>query len=176
MRLAHAALLAPALLLAACSTRPPEPSTSPSAGPVGVYKLGRPYTINGRTYVPEFDPSYDRVGIASWYGDAFHGKPTANGELFDKDRISAAHPTLPLPSRVRVTNLENGRTIELRVNDRGPFVGERLIDLSQAAARELGFEEEGLARVRVQFLALDEARGVLYAVSGQIVLRAPLPK
>ncbi|MDW8124897.1 MAG: septal ring lytic transglycosylase RlpA family protein [Geminicoccaceae bacterium] len=152
-------LLAPLLLLAACSTRTPAPPSEPVPGAVGVYKLGRPYTINGRTYVPEYDPNYDRVGIASWYGEEFHGKPTANGEIFDKDRISAAHPTLPLPSRVRVTNLDNGRSIELRVNDRGPFVGDRLIDLSQAAARELGFEEAGLARVRVQFLRLDVAHG-----------------
>lgn len=159
MRLARAATLCLLMLAAACSTRPP-PTTESGGGPsVGVYKLGAPYRINGRLYVPEYDPSYDRVGIASWYGDDFHGKPTANGEVFDKDRISAAHPTLPLPSRVRVTNLENGRSIELRVNDRGPFVGDRLIDLSEAAAKELGFADRGLARVRVQFLALDEARG-----------------
>lgn len=158
MRLARGAALALLLLAAACSSRPPAPTPGEEGGG-GVYKLGQPYRINGRLYVPEFDPNYDRVGVASWYGDAFHGRPTANGELFDKERISAAHPTLPLPSRVRVTNLENGRSIELRVNDRGPFVGDRLIDLSQAAARELGFEEQGLARVRVQFLALDEARG-----------------
>lgn len=158
MRLARGAALALLLLLAACSSRSPAPPPG-EEGVTGFYKLGRPYRMNGRLYVPEFDPNYDRVGVASWYGDAFHGRPTANGELFDKDRISAAHPTLPLPSRVRVTNLENGRTIELRVNDRGPFVGDRLIDLSQAAARALGFEEQGLVRVRVQFLALDEARG-----------------
>jgi|DewCreStandDraft_4_1066084.scaffolds.fasta_scaffold00150_11 rare lipoprotein A len=159
MRLARAATLCLLMLAAACSTRPPTTPEGGGGSTLGVYKLGGPYRINGRLYVPEYDPSYDRVGIASWYGDEFHGKPTANGELFDKDRISAAHPTLPLPSRVRVTNLENGRSIELRVNDRGPFVGDRLIDLSQAAAKELGFAEQGLARVRVQFLALDEARG-----------------
>jgi rare lipoprotein A len=159
MRLARAAALGLVALAAACSTRAPTPPEAGGTPSVGVYKLGSPYRINGRLYVPEFDPSYDRVGIASWYGDDFHGRPTANGEIFDKDRISAAHPTLPLPSRVRVTNLENGRSIVLRVNDRGPFVGDRLIDLSQAAAKELGFEDKGLARVRVQFLALDEARG-----------------
>lgn len=159
MRLARVAALSLLILVAACSSRPPAPPEGEAASAVGVYKLGAPYRINGRLYVPEYDPSYDRVGIASWYGDAFHGRPTANGERFDKERISAAHPTLPLPSRVRVTNLENGRSIELRVNDRGPFVDDRLIDLSEAAARELGFVERGLARVRVQFLALDEARG-----------------
>ncbi|BCX19027.1 MAG: hypothetical protein KatS3mg117_2709 [Geminicoccaceae bacterium] len=159
MRLARAATAGLLLLAAACSSRTPTVPDADGASTVGVYKLGAPYRINGRLYVPEFDPNYDRVGIASWYGDDFHGRPTANGEVFDKDRISAAHPTLPLPSRVRVTNLENGKSIELRVNDRGPFVDDRLIDLSRAAARELGFEEKGLARVRVQFLALDVARG-----------------
>ena len=124
---------------------------------VGHYKVGRPYQIKGRWYRPEYDPSYSRVGTASWYGADFHGLPTANGEVFDKEQITAAHPTLPLPSIVRVTNLENGRSLELRVNDRGPFIGDRLIDLSQAAARELGYEDQGLARVRVDFLALADA-------------------
>jgi rare lipoprotein A len=173
MRLARGAAVALLLLAAACASRPPEPPPGEGAA-AGVYKLGRPYRINGRLYVPEFDPSYDRVGVASWYGDAFHGRPTANGELFDKERISAAHPTLPLPSRVRVTNLENGRSVELRVNDRGPFVGDRLIDLSQAAARELGYEGQGLARVRVQFLALDAARGTPPEPTPQVA-RAPAP-
>lgn len=159
MRLGRAATAGLLLLAAACSSRAPSSPETSAAANLGVYKLGPPYRVNGRLYVPEFDPNYDRVGIASWYGDDFHGRPTANGEIFDKNRISAAHPTLPLPSRVRVTNLENGKSIELRVNDRGPFVDDRLIDLSQAAARELGFEEKGLARVRVQFLALDVARG-----------------
>lgn len=125
----------------------------------GVYKVGRPYQIAGRWYYPEFDPDYDAIGVASWYGEPFHGRATANGERFDKTRISAAHPTLPLPSIVRVTNLENHRTIELRVNDRGPFVGDRIIDLSQAAAFELGFERRGTVPVRVQFVRLAEAEG-----------------
>ncbi|HET6522225.1 MAG TPA: septal ring lytic transglycosylase RlpA family protein, partial [Geminicoccaceae bacterium] len=150
-------LVALALLLAACGAR-----TSPPAGPpAGVYKIGQPYQINGRWYYPAYDPSYDRVGVASWYGDAFHGLQTANGEVFDKNRISAAHPTLPMPSLVRVSNLENGRSMVLRVNDRGPFVDNRVIDLSEAAARELGFQRNGLARVRVQFVGIaDGARGV----------------
>ena len=142
-----------ALLLSACGGTPPVPQVK------GHYKLGAPYTVKGRTYYPKFDPTYDRTGIASWYGDAFHGKPTANGERFDKNRISAAHPTLPLPSIVEVTNLENGRRVELRVNDRGPFVEDRLIDLSEAAARELGFKRKGLAKVRVRFMALADADG-----------------
>ena len=122
--------------------------------------MGKPYQIEGQWYHPYHDPEYNVVGIASWYGQAFHGRPTANGELFDKEAISAAHPTLPLPSLVKVTNLENGRELTLRVNDRGPFVGDRLIDLSEAAARELGYRDKGLARVRVQFVRFAE-RGVL---------------
>lgn len=146
-----------AIALAGCG------STRDDLGPgaeVGHYKLGRPYRIAGRWYRPDYDPGYDRIGTASWYGRDFQGLPTANGEVFDRRRVTAAHPTLPLPSLVRVTNLENGRSLTLRVNDRGPFVGNRMIDLSQAAARELGFEEAGLARVRVTFLKLaDDATG-----------------
>ena len=134
------------------------PATLPAAS-VGHYKVGSPYKINGRWYRPEYDPNYVRVGTASWYGADFHGLPTANGEVFDKEQITAAHPTLPLPSIVRVTNLENGRSIEVRVNDRGPFVGDRLIDLSQAAARKLGYESSGLAPVRVEFVGLADADG-----------------
>jgi rare lipoprotein A len=145
------------LALAGCSS---SGGDGPRTTPQGIYKLGQPYQIDGRWYYPEFDPAYDRIGVASWYGAEFDGRPTANGEVFDLGQLSAAHPTMPLPSLVRVTNLDNGRELELRVNDRGPFVGDRIIDLSQAAARELGFEREGIAPVRVQFLRLaDEARG-----------------
>ena len=147
-------------LLGACSGGDEPPATSSVLPVVGHYKIGQPYQVKGRWYRPEYDPSYARVGVASWYGDDFQGLPTANGEVFDKNRISAAHPTLPLPSIVRVTNLENGRSLDIRVNDRGPFIGDRLIDLSEAAARELGYDQQGLAKVRVQFLALaDDARG-----------------
>ncbi len=150
------------LMLAACSgPRPTAPDIDPlSATPHGTYKLGQPYKINGIWYFPEYDPAYDQVGIASWYGDDFHGLPTANGEVFDMRVASAAHPTLPLPSVVEVTNLDNGRKLELRVNDRGPFHDSRLIDLSREAARELGFEGKGLARVRVRFVSLLPAYGV----------------
>jgi rare lipoprotein A len=130
-----------------------------SSRPEGAYKLGQPYQIAGRWYYPEFDPNYDKVGLASWYGRQFHGHATANGEIFDRHELTAAHPTLPLPSIVRVTNLANRRQVELRVNDRGPFVGDRLIDLSQEAARELGFERQGIARVRIQFVGLADAKG-----------------
>jgi rare lipoprotein A len=154
------ASLALLVLLTACgSTRDPS-STPGGLSAIGHYKVGQPYRINGRWYRPAYDPSYSKVGTASWYGAAFHGMPTANGEVFDKEQISAAHPTLPLPSIVRVTNLENGRSLDIRVNDRGPFIGDRLIDLSEAAARELGYEDKGLARVKVDFLALaEDARG-----------------
>ena len=156
-----AALLLIAMALAGCGTTQNgrDLAAKGGGGGVGVYKLGKPYKVKGRWYRPSFDPAYDEVGVASWYGQDFHGLPTANGELFDKDEISAAHPTLPLPSVVRVTNLANGRSLDLRVNDRGPFVGDRLIDLSQAAARRLGYEQDGITHVRVQFLKLADARG-----------------
>lgn len=152
-----------ALVLAACSSRPPSlpqvPADPSRTAPHGTYKLGTPYQINGVWYYPEYDPSYEMVGVASWYGRQFHGRPTANGEIFDMRQISAAHPTLPMPSLVEVTNLENGRSMQLRVNDRGPFHDNRLIDLSQAAAHELGFQDRGLARVRVRFVSLLPANG-----------------
>jgi len=119
----------------------------------GHYKAGRPYRVGGRTYFPLSTASgYDKTGIASWYGRDFHGKLTANGERYDMHALSAAHKTLPLPSLVRVTNLENGRSVVVRVNDRGPFVKHRLIDLSWAAARALGYADKGVTRVRVQAL------------------------
>lgn len=119
---------------------------------LGRYKVGDPYQVDGRWYVPAEQPDYDEVGMASWYGDAFHAKATANGELFDMTALSAAHKTLPLPSIVEVTNLGNGRRIRVRVNDRGPFVDGRILDLSRAAANELGFAGQGLARVRVRYI------------------------
>lgn len=146
------ALAVLALVLAACSSKPPPAPPAPTAALPANVKIGKPYRIDGRWYHPRHEPDYDRVGIASWYGSDFHGLETANGEVFDMHAVSAAHTTLPLPSLVRVTNLENGRSIVLRVNDRGPFVGDRIIDLSRAAARELGFERAGLAKVRVQFV------------------------
>ena len=117
----------------------------------GVYKVGKPYVIQGVTYVPSEDPTYDKTGIASWYGTDFHGKPTANGEIYDMNLLSAAHPTLPLPSYLYVTNLGNGRTVLVRLNDRGPYKHGRIIDMSRAAARALGFEGNGVASVRVQY-------------------------
>jgi rare lipoprotein A len=112
----------------------------------------KPYEVNGHWYYPEDQPGYDQVGTASWYGDAFNGKPTADGEIFDMYGFTAAHKTLPLPSVVEVTNLDNGKSMQVRVNDRGPFVGDRLIDLSKGAADQLGVLRPGLARVRVRYV------------------------
>jgi rare lipoprotein A len=160
------ALALAASALAACSTSTPfRALTSPLAStqrpiddqdPIakggGSFKVGRPYELNGRTYVPAEDPNYRTEGIASWYGPDFHGKPTANGEIFDMNSISAAHPTLPMPSYLRVTNLANGRSIIVRINDRGPYAKERVTDLSVGAAKALGFYDQGLARVRIEYV------------------------
>ena len=117
----------------------------------GGYKLGSPYRVAGRWYVPREEPGYDHTGIGSWYGDDFHGRKTANGEIFDRHALTAAHPTMPLPSYAYVTNMENGRTVLVRVNDRGPYVRDRIIDLSHAAARTLGYEGQGRAMLRVRY-------------------------
>jgi len=125
----------------------------------GTYRVGNPYVIAGRTYTPQKDPSYRVEGKASWYGEDFHGRRTANGEIFDMHAISAAHPTLPLPSYVRVTNLENNRSLVVRLNDRGPYHGHRLIDVSVRAAKLLGFYDQGLAQARVEYLGRAELEG-----------------
>lgn len=128
----------------------PPPKVESSYGP---YKLGKAYEVDGIWYHPAADPHYDEVGIASWYGKDFHGKPTANGATYDMNALTAAHKTLPMPSRVRVTNLDNGRSLVLVVNDRGPFVNGRIIDVSRRSAQLLGFEGRGLATVRVQMIS-----------------------
>lgn len=117
----------------------------------GVYKIGKPYQIRGRWYYPREEPHYDRSGLASWYGPGFHGKRTANGEIFNTHALTAAHPTLPLPSYVHVTSLSTGRTILVRVNDRGPYVEGRIIDLSLASAMALGYAGHGVSRVRIRW-------------------------
>jgi rare lipoprotein A len=119
----------------------------------GRYWVGRPYEMAGKLYEPQEDPTYDETGLASWYGSSFHGRVTANGEIFDRNAISAAHPTMPLPSYVRVTNLKNDRSIVVRVNDRGPFKDGRLIDVSEQTAALLGFRRNGLTRVRVEYVS-----------------------
>ena len=116
----------------------------------GAYKVGKPYQINGVWYYPGENYEYDETGIASWYGPQFHGKLTANGEVYDMNDVTAAHRTLPLPSYVRVTNLSNGRSVVVRVNDRGPFKGNRIIDLSRTAAAKLDMLRDGTAMVEVQ--------------------------
>jgi rare lipoprotein A len=125
----------------------------PEATSRGVYKVGNPYQIDGVWYYPAEDYNYDETGIASWYGPGFHQKFTANGEIFDQNDLTAAHRTLPMPCFVRVTNLDNGRSIVLRVNDRGPYARGRILDVSRRGAQLLGYEGGGTARVRVQILA-----------------------
>ncbi len=125
----------------------------------GVYRVGKPYLVGGREYVPQEDVNYSAVGLASWYGDDFHGRYTANGEIFDMNSISAAHPTMPLPSYARVTNLANHRSIVVRVNDRGPYVGNRVIDLSVKTAKILGFYGEGVAKVKVEYVGRAPLQG-----------------
>jgi rare lipoprotein A len=133
----------------------------------GIYKIGTPYEIEGEWYYPQEDATYDNTGIASWYGPKFHGRRTANGEIFDMDLLTAAHPTLPMPVRAKVTNLENGRSVVVRINDRGPFAKDREIDMSRHAADILGFKEKGTAKVRVQYLG----RAPLYDTSGRLIKR-----
>ncbi len=133
------------------------------------YKIGSPYQIESTWYYPAVDYGYDESGIASWYGSKFHGGRTANGEIFDMNALSAAHRTLPLPSVVRVTNLENGRSMVLRVNDRGPFARGRIIDVSRRAAQLLGFHRNGTARVRVRIMA-SESRVLAARLTGEATL------
>jgi rare lipoprotein A len=118
----------------------------------GTYRVGKPYTVAGRVYVPEEDVNYREEGLASWYGDDFHGRLTANGEVFDMASLTAAHPTLPMPCYARVTNLANGKSLIVRVNDRGPYHGNRLMDVSSRAAELLEFRGNGVARVRVEYV------------------------
>jgi rare lipoprotein A len=118
----------------------------------GKYHVGSPYQVAGRWFTPKEQPGYDKQGPASWYGEAFNRRKTSNGEYFDMDELTAAHPTLPLPSYAKVTNLENGREVIVRINDRGPFVGPRIIDLSKQVAKELGYLRQGKTTVRVQYI------------------------
>ncbi|HEV3185142.1 MAG TPA: septal ring lytic transglycosylase RlpA family protein, partial [Xanthobacteraceae bacterium] len=158
-----------ALVLAACSSSPTsfggiDPRYGVAASPRvvepgqpvpkggGVYRVGQPYMVAGRMYYPQADPNYRAEGLASWYGEDFHGRLTANGEVYDMHSLSAAHPTLPMPCYARVTNLNNRRSVIVRINDRGPYHANREIDLSGKAAEVLGFRDRGLARVRVEYV------------------------
>jgi len=158
------ACAAACLLLAHCSSSRVDPRYGVSASPRvvepgepvpkggGTYRVGNPYVVAGRVYVPEYDPQYRAEGLASWYGDDFHGRYTANGEIFDLNGITAAHPTMPLPSYARVTNLDNGHSLIVRVNDRGPYARNRVIDVSVRAAKLLEFYRRGTTRVRVEYV------------------------
>ncbi|WP_455474790.1 septal ring lytic transglycosylase RlpA family protein [Bartonella sp. B30(2025)] len=119
----------------------------------GYATVGKPYQIKGKWYYPKNDPTYKRVGEASWYGSYFHGRLTANGEIYDMNLLTAAHPTMPLPSYARVTNLENGASLIVRVNDRGPFMKDRIIDLSKQAATILGYVNLGVTNVKVEYIS-----------------------
>jgi rare lipoprotein A len=115
-------------------------------------QLGKPYKVRGKVYYPKEDKDYKKTGLASWYGDAFHGRLTANGEVYDMTHLTAAHPTMPLPSYARVTNVENGSSVVVRVNDRGPYAHNRLIDLSKRAAEMLDYARNGTAKVKVEYI------------------------
>ncbi len=141
-------------------------STESAPQQSGKYKIGNPYKIKGIWYYPAVNYGYDRTGIASWYGPGFHGKKTANGEVYNQNALTAAHKTLPLPTIVQVTNLDNGRSMKLRINDRGPYAHGRIIDLSRRSAQMLGVFRKGTARVRVQVLA-DESRQLAQRLKGQ---------
>lgn len=167
-----AGVAALALTVANCSSKvggidpkygvSPSPKVIADGAPVpkggGRSMVGKPYTIAGRTYVPSETPRTVE-GLASWYGPNFHGRRTANGEIFDRNSIAAAHTTMPLPSYARVTNLENGHSMIVRVNDRGPFHGNRVIDVSERAAHALGFHRKGTAKVRVEYVGRASVHG-----------------
>lgn len=162
------------LLLASCAGQgmfsDPAP-VAPTVASQGGYKVGRPYKIKGRWYYPQEDFRYSEVGIASWYGPGFHGRRTARGDVYDMHAMTAAHRTLQMPSLVRVTNLDNGREADLLVNDRGPFVGDRIIDVSKRAAQELGFRQNGTARVRVRVLEAESRALKQAALQGRSIDR-----
>ncbi|BCJ90999.1 hypothetical protein IZ6_17340 [Terrihabitans soli] len=168
-----ATLGAAALLLAACSGKSmidprlgvaASPKIVEEGAPVpkggGQEKAGEAYKVAGKTYHPDGNPEgYSEEGLASWYGSAFHGRMTANGEIFDMGSISAAHPTLPLPSYARVTNVNNGKSIIVRVNDRGPYHGNRALDVSQRVAEVLDFKQRGMARVKIDYVGPASLKG-----------------
>jgi len=147
------AVVALGLAAAGCTTEQYASIPPPSRAPGGIYKVGNPYQIDGTWYYPREQPDYDETGIASWYGPDFYGHRTANGEVYNAGDLTAAHRTLPMPVNVRVTNLDNGRSIVVRVNDRGPYAKGRIIDVSEQAAKLLGFYGRGTARVRVTFVS-----------------------
>src|SRR5437764_12843763 len=157
-------------ILSACASSGPQFSEHQRSGyhrGQPSYKVGSAYQINGKWYYPKVDYGYDETGLASWYGEAFDGKATANGEIYNLNELSAAHKTLPLPSVVEVSNLRNGRSLRLRVNDRGPYVDARIIDVSRRAAQLLGFEMAGTTPVRVRILKGESIEVAEAAMRGQ---------
>ena len=173
------------LMLAGCSSTTKHAKLDPFAGKGSPYysgkgpipfgggrsQVGKPYQVAGRWFSPREQPNYDKEGTASWYGEAFHKRKTSNGEWFNMNQLTAAHATLPLPSYVKVTNLENGREVVVRVNDRGPFVGTRVIDLSKKSAEVLGYKNKGKAHVRVQYIGpapLDDNGSHLLAMNKEL--------
>ena len=178
----HILLLSTALTLTGCTDNGQVFSSSPSGsskqtvtGAAGYYKVGNPYQVSGVWYYPKEDYTYKESGVASWYGPEFHNGITANGELYDMHEMTAAHRTLPLPSIVRVTNLENGRSVVLRVNDRGPFANNRIIDVSMRAAQMLGFKEQGTTQVEVEILPEEskQLKEELLSAAENTVVSAP---
>ena len=170
-------LMASCTLLGACAeTTLATYAVKEAAGPdkQGTYKIGKPYQIQGVWYYPTEDYNYAETGIASWYGGDFHGKLTANGEVFDANDITAAHRTLPMPCFVRGTNLDNGRSLVVRVNDRGPFAHGRIIDVSRRAGQLLGIDEKGTAKVRVEIMA-EESRALALRLRSGDKTEAPEP-
>lgn len=157
--------------LAAPATTPETRPAEPSLG--GPYKVGSPYRVNDVWYYPKVDYGYSETGIASWYGPGFDGRRTANGEVYDQHALTAAHRTLPMPSIVRVTNLENGRSVKVRINDRGPFKAGRIIDLSRRAADLLGFRGRGTAKVRVEVVEDESRRLAALGLSDEAAALAP---
>lgn len=184
---AAASMLVSVLSLVGCATKSrPDPfagigspvykGTGPLPKGGGRYYVGDPYQVAGLWFYPQAEPAYDKAGIASWYGPQFNRRMTSNGEWFDMDYVSAAHPTMPLPSYAQVTNLENGRTIVVRVNDRGPFVGDRIIDLSMRSAEILGYKQKGTAKVRVQYIGpapLNDQGSHLAAMNDELLRGTP---
>ncbi len=177
MRFARLAMVALGLMVSACAetTFVVDQTKMMNQAPVQPgYKVGKPYQVDGVWYYPAVNYDYDETGVASWYGPGFVGHSTASGESYDQNALTAAHKTLPLPSLVRVTNLENGRQIQLRINDRGPFVNNRIIDLSRRAAQLLGMEQQGTAKVRVQIMA-EESRALALAAGAGQEAQGPQP-
>lgn len=167
MRLFAVVALALAVALGGCSSKMErQAKLDPFAGtgspyykgsgkiPIGGGKrhVGKPYKVAGRLFTPKEQPNYDKVGMSSWYGEAFHRRRTSNGEYFDMNELTAAHATLPLPSYARVTNMTNGKSVVVRINDRGPFVGTRIIDVSKRTASMLDYKHKGTEKVRVQYI------------------------